>query len=1249
MIDRRFMYAGGFLFAFAVAIGLVIAADPTTPGWTDVRKAINEGLPKTAIEKLNPIIQRAVSQNRYGEAIRAISMKIALEGNIQGNKPEEKIVRMQAEIEQAPAPMKPVMNALLANWYWHYFQQNRWRFMQRTQTAAPPGEDFTTWDLPRILAEIDRHFQLALKDAARLQEIPVADYDDLLERGNMPDRYRPTLFDVLAQNAIIFYSAGEQAGSRSLDAFDLSAASPIFSSVQEFLNWQPESSAESSPTLKAITLYQQLLRFHEDDTDPSALLDVDLQRLEFGNNNAFGEEKTARFKAAVKRFADEHASHEISARALHVLAQATYSEGNYVETRDIAQQGLNRFPDSVGGRRCFNLIARIEAPSASVSTERVWNDPLPTIDVHYRNLTRIYLRLVPFDFEKTVIDTNRYRPEQLDPQRRLALLQQQPTLAWDAKLPVTEDFQTRVEQLPAPQGVKPGSYFLIASHNPQFNDQDNQVSFAEVWVSDVALVTRNHNGKGIIEGFVLDATSGEPLANATVRCWYRGDRNQRLSLPPSQTDPNGLFRFIAPGQRTNQVVLHAAHHGNELSTANYLYNFKHDPVLKNEATQFFTDRSLYRPGQTIHYKGICMAMDYAEDNYRTIAGRRITVIFSDANHKEVSRVNHRTNDYGSFSGSVTAPRDRLTGPMYLRVVNGPSGQTSIRVEEYKRPKFRVELDAPGKAARLDGLVQLQGKATAYTGAAVDAAKVSWRVVREVRYPAWWYWRCWWMPARPSASQEISHGTSITESNGTFDLEFTARPDRSIAPESEPTFQFTVYADVTDSSGETRSTQRVVNVGYTALTASLSTDHWLTGDDPITIAVHTSTLDGQGLKSAGTLRVYSLQQPEEVGRASLGGSNRYERATLDQPPAPDPSQPNSWELDELVSEQAVETNDAGVATVNINLEAGIYRGKFETQDRFGKSVTALLPLQVLDPESRQLSIRIPDLFAVEKPSIEPGEQFTCLWGSGYDKARAFVEIEHRGQLIQSFWTRPQDTQVLIQQDVTEAMRGGFTVRTTMVRENRAYLRTQRITVPWSNKQLQVKWEHFVSKLEPGSKERWTAVISGPDAAAVAAEFVATMYDASLDAYLPHSWPSGFGVFRQDSSAIQSQFENQQRNLQSIFHHWNVAHRDDTIRYRHFPDEITQNFWGFGYFARTKLGVAMEGAAVDAEMVDAFAADGAIPLYQNRAAGRAAVASKAEAADKRQQQSAQMAASDVSLDLDHVAARKNLNETASSFRI
>ncbi|MFT7639392.1 MAG: 5-hydroxyisourate hydrolase-like protein (transthyretin family), partial [Pirellulaceae bacterium] len=676
-------------FAFVVLSSLIASAacasaafaGPRDSQWKEVEEAVKKGLPKTAIEKLGPIIEGALRDRAFAEAVKAVGQKIALEGNIQGNKPEEKVVRLQAEIAKAPVEMRPVLESILANWYWHYFQQNRWRFMQRSQTAAPPSEDFTTWDLARILAEIDKQFQKALASAATLKKIRIAEYNDLLQKGNSPDSYRPTLYDFLAHNALEFYLTGEQAGSRAEDAFDLQADSPVFATAEEFVAWKPVATDEDSLTLKAIRLYQDLIRFHQADDDRAALLDADLLRLEFGNNKAFGEEKTPRYKAALKRFISKFADHEISARALFNLATVVHGEGDWIEARAIAQQGMARFPDSVGGRRCYNLIQQIEARSSQVQTERVWNQPGPTIDIHYRNVTKIYLRAVKFDFE-SFVKSNRWQPEQLDQNQRNALLAQAPVKAWSADLPATEDFQQRVESLPAPADLKPGSYYLIASHNEQFNEADNQVTFAEFWVSDLALVIRSRNGQGVIEGFVLNAITGEPLAGAAVRAWQRGNNNQFTAIDPTKTDKNGLFRFT--GDRRNAMTFHARHAGQSLSSIHYYYSYQNNNQPQPyEQTMFFTDRSLYRPGQTIHYKGICFAVDQQGDNYKTIPARNLTVIFADVNGKEIERLTHRTNDYGSFSGSVTAPRDRLMGRMSIRVDGSPNGAAQVSVEEYK--------------------------------------------------------------------------------------------------------------------------------------------------------------------------------------------------------------------------------------------------------------------------------------------------------------------------------------------------------------------------------------------------------------------------------------------------------------------------------------------------------------------------------------------------------------------------------------
>ena len=141
-----------------------------------------------------------------------------------------------------------------------------------------------------------------------------------------------------------------------------------------------------------------------------------------------------------------------------------------------------------------------------------------------------------------------------------------------------------------------------------------------------------------------------------------------------------------------------------------------------------------------------------------------------------------------------------------------------------------------------------------------------------------------------------------------------------------------------------------------------------------------------------------------------------------------------------------------------------------------------------------------------------------------------------------------------------MRGGFTLRVTMVRKNRGYLESRRVNVPWTKQNLTVKWEHFVSKLKSGRKETWTAVIApgeppytnggippkGGTPAKAVAEMAAALYDQSLDAYLPHAWQAGFGVFRQDWCRMNEQFENMAKQLNREQGGWPLDQRNVQIR-------------------------------------------------------------------------------------------------------
>lgn len=1126
------------------------AASPRDADWKAVESAVAQGQPRTAADRLKPIAEAALRERAWGEAAKAIARGIALETQIQGQRPEERVTRLADALRTAPEPLQPVFHALLGRAYWNYFQQNNWRIRQRTATTpAAAGEDFKTWDLKRLFAEIDRQFSLALAQPGPLQRTPIADFDALLERGTAPDNQRPTLFDFLTHEAIGFYASGEQAGARPEDAFIPTAASPILGTPEEFLAWKPATTTTdtNAVALKAIGLFQSLLRFHQADTDRSAWLDADLERIRFAGNVATGPDKDDRHIAALKDFVERAAGNNLAAFGHHEWAQILHRQEKFTEAHRVASQGAQTFPGSAGASWCRNLIDQIQAPSASLLSEKVWSNPRPDIQVRYRNLTHVWFRAVAVNWED-FLDRRRPRPENLNPQQRREYLNRPVALAWDAELPPTTDYREWRHDLPAPDGLAPGYYLIFASHRADFSDDNNALHSFPVWVSDLALVVRPRAGN--LEGFVLDARSGEPVSGATLRAWYLGTNGERVGIDPQTTDELGFFAFRE--RKSDRGYLIEARKGDQrVSLEQDVYWPRPQPNPNRwQETLLFTDRALYRPGQSVQYKGISIRHDRANTNYQVMADRSVTVIFRDPNGKEIARQQHRANNYGSFAGTFTAPRDRLNGSMSLVVEGDAPGAIGVSVEEYKRPKFHADLDTPKAAPRLGEAVQLTGRALAYTGAAVDGAQVKWRVTRQVRFPPWWGWFRHGGPMG-QGSQEIAHGTAVAGTDGSFTIEFKATPDASVAESDQPIFLFSVHADVTDAAGETRSAQRSVQIGYTALEVEMTATDWQVRDRAVEIRIATQSLDDAPQAAEGTVRIHRVARPPKAPRSGP----RSGQVEMDE--QTDPNDPNRWPLGEKVTEMAFRTEATGATTNRFELAPGLYRAVLETRDRFGKTVKSMLGIRVLDLAAPRLGLDLPQLVAAPAWEIEPGKEFEALWGTGFETGRAFVEFEHRDRMVERFWTPAGRTQQSLRLAVTEAMRGGFTLHVTQVRNNQGYLESRPITVPWSNKELDLTWETFRSRLEPGSPETWTAVIKPRkgQGAVLPAELVATLYDASLDQFRPHRWAERFHFWPIYSSSAHSLFANGLRGFLMMSSTWPAPAETQGVSHRRFPDELT----------------------------------------------------------------------------------------------
>ncbi len=1142
--------------------------------WEKVEEATHNGLPRTAIKSLDKIIEISQKKKDYNEWLKALIYKIVLEASIQGNKPEEKVKRLKGELKKADLHTKPMLQTILAQWYWQYYQRNKYRFAKRSPTESMDEDDFTTWDLRKLFNEIDSLYQDILKEKYLLIKLSTEEFLDFLEPGDTPIELRPTLYDLIAHEAINFYTRGEYCAIHPEDAFEIDANSTAFSPINEFLSYEPLTEDTSSSKLKIIKLYQSLLKHHQEKKNTEALVDLELHRLQYIKNNSFGEDINGIYIQRLTELIKKYKTSPTSSLATYYLAKAWSEEDELRKAYEVAKNGYEIFPNSKGGNFCLAFMIQLSSKSLKLKCDKYIYPGTSTILSHYKNFTTLYFRIYKDKWDGFIKGTRKYF-NRLTKEEIEELLTQKPIDEWQVELPETKDLKEKYFEIDIP-ALEQGHYWIFASWEPDFITS-SMATYTCLTVSNLTLVSREQ--LGTFNGLVLDAKTGEPLKDAMVsRIIYIDEKY--IYVDTTYTNSDGLFEYKIHrlkkfhNYRQNHFI-HIKKDEDELLIKKTIRGRSDHPSKPKTRTFFFTDRSIYRPGQSIYFKGICVHIDTDGNNYKILPKQSVTVQFRDANDKEIATETFTTNEFGSFSGHFTAPIDRLTGIMTIRAKN-PNGSTSIRVEEYKRPKFTVEIEKPEKAFRVNQDIVVIGKATTYTNAPVNSASVRYSVERTTRYPYWWGWYYYW-GRQFRGKQQIAHGKTKTNDDGTFEIPFSAKPDLRISPDEEPRFVYSILADVTSPDGETRSASSFIILGYTALQLKLSTNDFLQNNKKFHIQVSSQTLDGKNIPADATLKIFRLKEPLEPIRNPFGKDKYLYNSKMNTDKEIFTSDWITWPREKPVREIKITTKKSNPESIAIKLPTGLYHIECLSKDKYGKDVKALLPVMVLPGwKERRFNIKLPSISRTNNNTVEVGNVLKILWGTGYDKGRCFVEIEYDKRIIKRYWTDKFVTQHTFDFPVQEKHRGGFTIHLTHVKDNRAYTHNFSINVPWDNKVLTIQLESFRDKIQPGEKETIKVKIMGKKHL-LKTEMVATMYDYSLDQFDAHSWRT-FNFFSRNYYLRSRSFINRAQGFRGIRYTWNEEVKYPSQNtYLHFSNYIIRDFL-FYRFPVIKLPVTGGGGGV-----------------------------------------------------------------------
>jgi len=1083
--------------------------------WEKVDSLENKGLYRMALTEVTAIFNLAIVHKNHEQVIKAVLHELKFNAYLEEDDYVIGISRLESLIPTTPSPSRELLHSLLAEVYWGYYSGNSYKFQNRTSAVEVDLNDIRTWDLKRIAIKIRYHTIHAVLNEKILQAYTLDNYSNIISDWIEESDIRPTLFDFLGHRSLDFFKTTTFSLQGPAETFVMDKQD-YFENNATFLKLNVATTDSLNTTFLALRVMHALTDFNQRNNKLKPLFYLELERLEFAYSKSTLPNKVELYVKGMNRLAETYKAHDYSSEAWYALAQLKFQQGyaaNAIEPAkqwlikeafDICERTISLYPEAFGSQQCKTLQSNILQKDINVTVEEsIIPEQANKFQITYKNCNSTQVKIVKLDYDKAqklYRDGDKLHNE---------LKRDKGVYSKDITLKSPMDYREHSAEFLIP-ALEAGYYFLVVSSDGSFDPDKGGYSYVPFWVTTLTVESRSNAGYKEVR--VTNRASGEPILGALVDVSYNKynyDKREyeMIYLDPYYTNSQGKIKIPETNDGNYHNLRLKVHHKDEKYTLdkNVHISNSQEKVDQSITTHIYTDRTLYRPGQTIFFKGIMVQNNGKErkllKNYQT------TIYFYDNNNQVVETKVLTTNQFGSFEGSFEAPFGVLTGQMQIKNVHGSK---SIRVEEYKRPKFNVKMKPVEGEIMVGDSISAIGIAEAYAGNKIDGAAVTYRVQRSVQYN----WGYWWRWYNPEAPKEIANGTLETDENGEFEIRFKALADKTTDPKTLPVFTYKITVDVTDINGETHSTTTTVRAGYQSLELGQNIPNQLNSSSDFHLKLSSRNLNGQPINSQGTILIEQLKTPDRVLHSRLWNAPDQQTWTKEEyaklfPNAVYDSENEyfNWPVKQKVFEQKFNTAKTDSISLGnyADWEPGIYHYTASAKDKNGIEVKDEIYFTVYNPVSKVSPTN--DLLWLNtlQTNAEPGDVITILLATMESDLIVNYETEANGKLIESKSIQLTKEQVKIDFQITEAYRGNFTIHFTTVKNSRSFNQSITIIVPYTNKQLDLRFSTFRNKLLPGEAEEWVMTIKNKLGEKEQAELLATLYDASLDAlYTPNSF-------------------------------------------------------------------------------------------------------------------------------------------------
>ncbi len=884
------------------------------------------------------------------------------------------------------------------------------------------------------------YLQASLKDKDRLLLIPVEKLRPMVRVGEASKRYfRDNLYNLLARRAIqIMQQYRWQAAAKANQTNSLSVD---MTDMDQFVTYQFVPVSDCDLTAAVMQTYQSLLKAYDTETEREGWLLTGIDALNYLYRNFSGNFSNDVCQQELRKWIHTYPAVKTVPEAYLALAQFLQYQNNQVERLRIVREGIAGYPRYEGINQLKNIEKEILNASLSLEIATAYLGEQQSVKVNYKNLTGITLQLYKVNLPVTsaVLQNRTTHFES-----KYARLQREEHFS----LKPTTDY-LNVDTTLTIQAPQAGIYFLKAV-------PDGKKGVSDGTLMNVTALKTIYRPlpDGTLELVVVDAVSGQPVSEAEVTIYTE----KGGGYSPQQTyqaDKQGTLKLDFLNSNKYWYNAHTAA-DNAMPILNLWKNdYYYKESKRKEVLQLFTDRSIYRPGQTVYVSGLAYEME--KDSTRVLADKKYTVSLYDANNNETGKVEVRTNGFGSFSGQFVLPSPCLTGYFSLRAADT---SVSFKVEEYKRPTFDVTFEPVKVEYQVGDSIEVVGMAKTFAGAPVQNARVHYNISRSYA----WVWR---FMGRGSARWE---GEAMTDADGKFSVpvHFEIDSDRRESPLWYYTYN--IQADVTDGAGETQQANLSLPLGSTSMVLNMDNlpDN-LVKEKKLEIKLTAMNLSGEPVDTPVTYQVVEMEEQkdgqEKEGRKVLTGT--------------------------------VEANKSFVPEAIYALPSGNYRLKLSAKDTQGRECTASKNFLLFSLNDKRPPFVITDWFYQDGLEFDAASPATVYIGSSEKNVYLLYDVFAGNKRLESKRIELSDSVVSFRFPYKKEYGDGILVSMAFVKDGRLYSHNARIMKPAPEKKLQLKWTTFRDKLRPGQQEEWKLTVLYPDGSPAEAEMLATMYDASLD--------------------------------------------------------------------------------------------------------------------------------------------------------